>query len=83
MMSKRRRPKPGDSVVLSKIPPGLVEGLPTEDQEAIATVIGKPILLTVSNYDGRAELEFTDRNGVIHSIFVSPDLIAWNAKADG
>jgi hypothetical protein len=56
--------------------------LPTEDQEAIAAVVGKLILLTEYDDDGRAELEFTDRNGIIHSIFVNPDFIAWNAKAD-
>ena len=68
--------------MLIKIPPGLLEGLPTEDQEAIAAVVGKPIRLSEYDDDGRAELEFTDRNGVIHSIFVKPDFIAWDTKAD-
>jgi hypothetical protein len=83
MTSKHENPKPGDTVVLIEIPLGLVDGLPTEAQEAIAEAVGKPILLTEYDEDGRAELEFTDRNGVIHSIFVKPDFIVWNAKADG
>ena len=45
---------PGDSVVLIAAPPGLLEGLPSEDQEAISEVIGKPIQL-VGYDDGRAE----------------------------
>ena len=79
--SRRKRPKPGDTVVLIEVPPGLLDGLPTEDQEAIAEVVGKRVLLAEYDDDGRAELEFTDRNGVIHSIFVSPDLVDWKADS--
>ena len=83
MTSRRNRPKPGDMVFLTEIPPGLLDGLPPEDQEAIADVKGKLILLWQYDENDRAELEFTDRNGVIHSIFVRPDFIARDVKADG
>jgi hypothetical protein len=83
MTSGRRKPKPGETVVLIEIPPGLLDGLPTEDQEAITEAVGKPIRLTEYDNDGRAELEFTDRNGVIHSIFVKPDFVVLDAEADG
>jgi len=39
------KPKPGDSVVLIEAPPGLLYGLPREDQKAISEIVGKPIRL--------------------------------------
>jgi hypothetical protein len=66
--------KPGDSVVLTEVPSGLLDGLPVEDQTAIVDVVGKSVLL-VGYEDGRAELEFTDKHGTIHSIFVNPTFI--------
>lgn len=68
------KPKAGDSVTLTKVPPGLLKGLPSEDQTAIINVVGKPVLL-VEYDDGRAELEFVDKNGVIHFIWVDPNFI--------
>ncbi|MFZ0862011.1 MAG: hypothetical protein WAN76_17235 [Candidatus Sulfotelmatobacter sp.] len=82
MMSKQRKSKPGDTVVLIKIPPGLLEGLPTEDREAIAEAVGKPIRLNEYDEKGRAELEFRDRNGVVHFIFVKQDFIATHEQAE-
>ncbi len=67
-------PKPGDSVVLTGIPPGLLDGLPSEDQTTIAEVVGKEARL-VGYEGGRAELEFTDKHGTVHSIFVNPTFI--------
>jgi uncharacterized protein len=43
-------------------------------------VIGKPILLKEYDNEGRAELEFTDDKGVVHFIYVNPNLIR-NLKA--
>jgi hypothetical protein len=74
--SKKGNPKPGDMVVLSEIPPGLLNDLPVEDQTAIAEAVGKPILLNEYNENGRAELEFRDRDGIIHFIYVKQDFIA-------
>jgi hypothetical protein len=47
VMTSKQTPKPGDTVVLIEIPPGLLDGLPTEDQEAICDAVGKPIRLNV------------------------------------
>jgi hypothetical protein len=33
-MTSRRKPMPGETVVLGKMPPGLLDGLPKEDQRA-------------------------------------------------
>jgi hypothetical protein len=75
MDSKPTKPKPGDLVLLMEAPPGLLEGLPEEDQKAISETIGKPIQLVGYDDDGRAELEFTDGAGVIHFIYVNPSVI--------
>jgi hypothetical protein len=63
-------PKRGSTVVLVRVPPGLLDDLPLEDQRAINEVVGKPIRLNDYDDVGRAELEFKDRNGVIHFIYV-------------
>src|SRR5438552_16214579 len=59
-------------MILTVVPPGLLEGLPREDQTAIVEVVGKQVLLVGYEEDGRAELEFTDKHGTIHYIFVNP-----------
>ncbi|MFZ0634951.1 MAG: hypothetical protein WCA98_02015 [Candidatus Acidiferrales bacterium] len=46
-----------------------------EDQRAISEIVGKPVLLRAYDDDGRAEIEFTGSDGVIHFIYVSPDFI--------
>jgi hypothetical protein len=48
--------KPGARVVLAEIPPGLLDGLPEEDQIAISNAIGKPLVLVGYDEDSRAEL---------------------------
>ncbi len=71
-------PKPGDTVVLTDVPPGLLDGLPTEDQQAITQLVGKPILLTGYDEDGRAELEIRDvrdDGADFRVIYVSPEFI--------
>jgi hypothetical protein len=75
MSPENRKPKPGDSVILTEVPPGMLDDLPIEDQQAISEVVGKPILLNEFDDAGRAELEFKDRNGEIHFIYVSPEFI--------
>lgn len=71
----QKKPRPGDFVILKEVPPGLLDDLPAEDQEAISEVVGKPIVLTEYDEDGRAELEFKDGAGVIHFIYVAPNFI--------
>ena len=70
------KPKPGDTVLLIEVPPGLQDDLPPDDLEAISEVIGKPIRLKQYDDVGRAGLEFKDRNGELHCIYVSPNFIS-------
>ena len=74
-MVENQKPKPGDRVILTAIPPGLLNDLPSEDQQAITEILGKPIALNAYDEDGRAELEFTDRSGNFHFVYVRPDFI--------
>jgi len=76
------KPLPGEMVVLTRIPPGLLDGLPQEDQNAIVAIIGKPVMLVEFDEDGRAELHFddpfdarTDDYSHTHSIWVTPEFI--------
>jgi hypothetical protein len=69
------KPKPGELVILTEIPRGTLDDLPPEDQQAITDVVGKSILLKDYDDAGRAELEFTDRDGETHYIFVAPKFI--------
>jgi hypothetical protein len=48
-----------------RIPGGLLNGLPEGDQEAIRSVVGKSSTFLGYDPGGRAELEFTDDEGVI------------------
>ncbi len=72
---QKKKLKPGRKVVLKALPPGLIEGLPEEDQRAILAVVGKPIVLNEYDRGGRAELEFTDSEDTIHFIYVHPKFI--------
>jgi hypothetical protein len=76
MLEIRRKPAPGDMVTLSEIPSGLLDDLPEEDQRAISEIVGKPVRLNEYDHAGRAELEFVDGEGVLHFIYVSPDIIS-------
>ena len=75
MNKKRKKPELGEMVVLKKLPPGFLDDLPKEDQIAISAVVGKAIVLKGYDKDGRAELEFTEKNGTIHFIYVSPEFV--------
>lgn len=66
--------RPGCRVILISAPPSLLQGLPDEDQQAIASIVGKPITFAGFSY-GRAELEFVDSDGDDHTIWVETDLI--------
>lgn len=68
----QNRPKPGARVVIVKEPPDIMLGLPDHARIAISEILGKPILLTGYDADGRAELEFRDRNRSMHFIYVDP-----------
>jgi len=75
-MTKIRRPRAGERVVLVAIPPGLLDGLPDVDQRAIAAIVGKPIKFIGYDDIGRAELEFDDPfDESNHTIWVAPEFI--------
>jgi hypothetical protein len=76
------KPSGGEMVVLTSLPPGLLDGLPQEDQNAIVAIVGKPVLLVGYDEDGRAELHFDDPfDGRVgdyshtHSIWVAPEFV--------
>jgi len=69
------KPKPGNRVVLIELSPGFLHDLPAEDQQAINEVVGKPVRFNEYDEDGRAELEFRDRDGDLHKIYVDPKFI--------
>ena len=80
---RRNRQAPGgERVVLVTLPPGLLDGLPDEDQRAITAIVGKPVLLVGWDEIGRAELEFdepfdarTDHYSHTHSIWIPQEFI--------
>jgi hypothetical protein len=69
-ISRKHLPRVGGKGVLEKLPPGLIDGLPEEDQKAISVIVGVPIRLSGYDEDGRLELEFVEGSGTIHSIYV-------------
>jgi hypothetical protein len=78
-MNDSIKPQPGDTVVLTAVPAGLLDGLPQEDQHAITAMVGRPVLLVGYDDDGRAEVFFDDpfdvRTGAYsntHSVWVPP-----------
>jgi uncharacterized damage-inducible protein DinB len=60
--------------LLTGLPAGFLDDLPTEDQRAISGVAGKSIVLRGYEQGGRAALEF-DEPGTSHVIFVDPKFI--------
>ncbi len=82
MSLKDERPLPGETVVLTGVPPGLLDGLPQEDQQAIAEAVGKPLILNEYDDEGTAELQFMDRSGIIHFLYVNQRFIRSNRQLD-
>jgi len=68
-------PKPGERVVLEKLPPGLLDGLHEADQRAISAIVGVPLRLSGFDDDGRLELEFVDDDETIHTIYVDRQFV--------
>ncbi|HEX6505612.1 MAG TPA: hypothetical protein VF011_20385 [Terriglobales bacterium] len=75
MSDIKKKPTPGQTVTLRALPKGFVDDLPEEDQRAMTAVVGRRIRLNRYEEDGRAELEFTDGNGIIHFVYVDPKYI--------
>ena len=83
MATEGGNPHVGEQVIFLALPPGLLEGLPEEDQRAIAVMVGKPVTLVGYDEAGRAELYFddpfdarTDDYSLTHSIWVEVKYIA-------
>ena len=81
-MDQPALPRVGDRVVLVAIPPGLLDGLPAEDQRAITAIVGQPVLLLGYDESGKAELQFadpftaqTDSSTHSHSIWVAVNFV--------
>jgi hypothetical protein len=68
-------PKLGDLVKLKLVPPGVLEDLPMADRKAILKASASPMRLIEYDEVGRAGLQFTDGNGIVHIIYVNPDLL--------
>ncbi len=68
-------PKLGELVKLKLVPPDLLENLPIADRKAILRASSSPKRLIEYDEVGRAGLDFTDDNGIIHIIYVNPDLL--------
>jgi hypothetical protein len=66
---------PGDLVRLKLLPPELLNDLPLEDRKAIVKASAAPMRLVEYDEVGRAGLEFTDDKGMIHIIYVNPDVL--------
>jgi hypothetical protein len=76
------KPKPGNRVILMELPPGFLHDLPEEDQQAIKDAVGKPVRLNEYDEDGRAQLEFKDRNGCFHTMYVAPEFIRLMSESE-
>ena len=70
-----KKPEPGDKVILTGLPPGFLDDLPTEEQRAISRRVGTAIRLYGYDEDGRAELRFRAKAKNYHTLWVSPELI--------
>jgi hypothetical protein len=66
--------KPRKSVTLTGLPPGFLDNLPQEDQRALLDAVGKQVRLNGYDEHGRAELEFRDKDGAWHFIYLDPKL---------
>lgn len=70
MSKTNKKAKRERKVILLGLPPGFLDDLPQKDQLAISKVTCKRITLRGYDADGRAELEFNEADGTIHSLYV-------------
>jgi hypothetical protein len=79
---RTRQLKRRQKVVLTALPPGLIDGLPLEDQHAISIAVGKPMIFEKYERDGTVKLEFTDKDDAFHLIWVDRKFIGrWVASS--
>ena len=61
-------------VKLLELPPGFADNLPQDDQPALLAAVGKKAKFNGYDEWGRAELEFKDKKGVWHFVYLDPKL---------
>jgi hypothetical protein len=61
-------------VRLVGLPPGFLDNLPDEDRTALLAAIGTQVKFNGYDEWRRAELEFKDKKGVLHFIYIDPKL---------
>jgi hypothetical protein len=69
--------KSGDAVILLGLPEGFTDDMDIEDRQALSEAVGSRVVFNEYDDNGRAELQFTSRDGVLHFIYVEP----WFMKA--
>lgn len=62
----------GDLVTLLSASEELLRGLPSEDQTAIKTQVGKTMPVQGFDEHGNVELEFKSEDEMLHSIWIKP-----------
>jgi hypothetical protein len=67
--------KPTQKAILTELLPGFLDDLPEEDQRALSAVVGTAMRLVGFDDIGRAELEFQEQDGTLHTIFVARKFI--------
>ena len=70
--------KLGDAVILLALPPGFIDDMDImdiEDREACSEAVGSQVVFNEYDDIGRAELQFTSRDGHLHFIYVEPKFI--------
>jgi hypothetical protein len=68
MESRKRNPKRGSQVILTKLLSGFTDDLPLSDQKAISRIVGKSVQFVGFTRDGRAELEFVLESSLSESL---------------
>lgn len=71
----------GDVVMVCEIPVSLIAGLPIEDQNSISVQKGRELTIVGFDKSGAVELEFTDVEDVIHTIWIEPAFLEKSLEA--
>ena len=61
-------------VRLLGLPHGFLDDLPQGDRRALLDAVGTQVKFNGFDEHGRAELEFKDKNGARHFIYLDPEL---------
>ena len=61
-----------DVLTMTRAPEDLTRGLPPEDQSAIRDQVGSTVVVVGFDDHGNVEVEFSDRGGTLHTIWIEP-----------